>query len=151
MFKMLTILLMILIALSGCEEMKKSLAGNSDKVEQESSGGGMKCGAGKCGANMFDGNAALAKKQRNILSQMRENDPRKTCVLSAKSAKELYDCVRNKDSGKMSLKCGDGKCGTAQNTAAMKCGAGKCGSASVPMPKKEPAMKCGAGKCGSGM
>ena len=91
---------------------------------------GMKCGAGKCGANMFDGNAALAKKKKNILNQMRKDDPRKDCVLKAKTTKSLYDCVRSPKSGKLSLKCGTGKCGNSTKTPqqpTMKCGAGKCG------------------------
>jgi len=82
----------------------------------------MKCGAGKCGANMFDGNAALDKKKTNVLSQMREDDARKDCVIASKTTKTLYDCVRDPKTGKLSLKCGSGK--------------------------KEPAMKCGTGKCG---
>lgn len=83
----------------------------------------MKCGAGKCGANMFDGNAALAKKKNNILSQMREDDKRKDCVLSSKTTKTLYDCVRDKKTGKLSLKCGSDK-----KPSAMKCSSGKCGN-----------------------
>ena len=104
---------------------------SDDKGAKKSSAPGMKCGAGKCGANMFDGNAALVKKKKNILSQMRENDPRKGCVKSAKSTKALYDCVRDPKTKKMTFKCGEGKCGTA-------------------MQAPKPAMKCGVGKCGSG-
>jgi len=84
----------------------------------------MKCGAGKCGANMFDGNRALAKKKANILSQMREEDPREACVKNSQTTKALYNCVRDPKTGKLSLKCGS---------------------------KKEPAMKCGTGKCGGSM
>jgi len=83
--------------------------------------GAMKCGAGKCGANMAGGNAALAKKQQIILSQLREKDPRKPCVLNAKTVKALYDCVRDPETGRLSAKCGETK------APAMKCGAGKCG------------------------
>lgn len=108
------------------------LAGCSDnKGAKKSSAPGMKCGAGKCGANMFDGNTALVKKKKNILKQMRKSDPREGCVKSAKSTKALYDCVRDPKTKKMTLKCGEGKCGT-----------------SMKAPK--PAMKCGVGKCGSG-
>ncbi len=110
---------------------------------------GMKCGAGKCGGSMADGNRLLAKKQRNILSQMREDDPRKPCVLRATTAKALYDCVRDPKTGRLTKKCGIGKCGSAmKNSGAMKCGAGKCGRDMPPAPK--PVMKCGAGKCGGG-
>ncbi len=89
---------------------------NKEKVSETK----MKCGGGKCGANMFDSNSALAKKKKNILSQMREGDGRKKCVIKAKTTKVLYDCVRDPKTGKMSLKCGgEGK--------SMKCAAGKCG------------------------
>jgi len=83
----------------------------------------MKCGAGKCGANMFDGNSALDKKKKNMLSQMNDDDERKDCVIGSKTTKALYDCVRSPLTGKLSLKCGSGK-----KESAMKCGAGKCGS-----------------------
>lgn len=109
---------------------------------------GMKCGAGKCGANMFDGNAALGKKKKNILSQMRDDDSRKDCVIKAATTKAVYDCVRDPKGKKLTTKCGTGKCGSAP----MKCGAGKCGSSmNNTTPEKKPAMKCGAGKCGSSM
>ena len=135
----------VLLFLSACE-----------KKEQKSDTPGMKCGAGKCGANMFDGNAALAKKKANILRQMRDNDPRELCVKQAKSTKEAYDCVREPDGKKLTMKCGEGKCGSAKQAAqkSMKCGEGKCGASMTqpkPKPKPKPAMKCGAGKCGSGM
>ncbi len=97
---------------------------------------GMKCGAGKCGANMFDGNAALAKKKRNMLSQMREDDPRKDCVIKAASTRAAYDCVRDPNGKKLTLKCGTSKCGDGMKET---------------RSEKAPAMKCGAGKCGSSM
>ncbi len=106
----------IVLLLSACSDTKKE--------SQKSAASDMKCGAGKCGANMFDGKGTLAKRKNNILSQMREDDPRKECVKLAKSTKEAYDCVRSPQSGKLTLKCG------------------------IP-EKKEPAMKCSAGKCGS--
>lgn len=93
----------------------------------------MKCGAGKCGANMFDGKGALAKKKKNILSQMREDDPRKECVIKAKTTKETYNCVRSPKTKKLSLQCGADKCGSSKEQ------------------KKMPSMKCGTGKCGSSM
>ena len=105
-----------------------AITGCSEKKEEKSSVPGMKCGAGKCGANMFDGNSALAKKKKNILKQMREDDPRKDCVISALTTKDTYNCVREPKGKKLILKCGSEK---SQN--------------------KEPDMKCGAGKCGSTM
>jgi uncharacterized low-complexity protein len=116
--------LLILVFMSACSD---------EKNVNKSSAPGMKCGAGKCGANMFDGKGALAKKKKNILSQMREDDPRKECVINAKTTKETYDCVRSPETKKMTLKCGASKCATAKEQ------------------KKMPAMKCGAGKCGSNM
>jgi uncharacterized low-complexity protein len=112
---LLTLSLLVLL-LSACSE---------DKNTTKSSAPAMKCGAGKCGANMFDGNAALAKKKQNILAQMREDDPRKACVIKAKTTKETYNCVRNPNTGKMSLKCGEA---AQAEKPVMKCGAGKCGS-----------------------
>lgn len=94
---------------------------SNDKKEGQQVGSEMKCGAGKCGANMFDGNLALAKKKKNILSQMDSEDERKECVINASSTKVLYDCVRSPITNKLSRKCGN-----ASET--MKCGTGKCGS-----------------------
>lgn len=108
----------LLVLFSGCDIRKV------DKGE-DSLDAGMKCGAGKCGANMFDGNSALSKKKNNILSQMRSEDSRKECVKNALTTKEAYDCVREKNGKKLTTKCGSTKCGEAQ--PAMKCGAGKCG------------------------
>jgi len=146
MLKTALAVLVLGVLVSGCSKDK----------EETSSAPGMKCGAGKCGANMFDGNSALAKKKKNILSQMRKDDPRKDCVVAAKTTKAAYDCVREPDGKKLTMKCGAGKCGTKQERASepsMKCGAGKCGaSMQEKKPKKDqPAMKCGAGKCGGSM
>lgn len=110
----------LLLFMSACSDAQKV---------SKSSAAGMKCGAGKCGANMFDGNAALVKKKRNILAQMREDDPRKNCVKSAKSTKKVYNCVRNPKTGIMTLKCSE-----AKELKALK--------------PQNPVMKCGAGKCG---
>ncbi|MDQ7043126.1 MAG: hypothetical protein Q9M34_06290 [Sulfurimonas sp.] len=138
--KLLQLILATLLlgALVGCSDSKDT---------KKSKTPGMKCGAGKCGANMFDGKGALAKKKKNMLSQMRENDPRKECVIEAKTAKEAYACVKHKETNKMSTKCGT-----------QKCGVGKCGDAlkhdkmMKEKPAKDaPAMKCGAGKCGGDM
>ena len=100
---------------------------SNEKEAKKSVGSSMKCGAGKCGANMFDGNIALAKKKKNILHQMREEDTRKDCVLKAKTTKAVYDCVRDVKTKKMTLKCGAPEI-TSKSKSAMKCGAGKCGT-----------------------
>ena len=114
MTKTLIFISLMIFTFSGCDDKKEI---------PKSVGSGMKCGAGKCGANMFDGNSALNKKKKNILSQMREDDTRKECLIGAKNTKEAYDCVRNKETKKMTLKFG------------------------LDTTKKEPAMKCGVGKC----
>lgn len=116
MTKTLVLSCLLLLAFSGCDEKKEP---------PKSVGSGMKCGAGKCGANMFDGNSALDKKKKNILSQMRKDDSRQDCVMGAKSTKEAYNCVRDKETNRLTLKCG------------------------ADTIKKEPVMKCGPGKCGS--
>ena len=117
----LTSILFALLLLSGC----------SQKEDKESlTEGGMKCGAGKCGASMVDGSAVLVKKKMNILKQLKENDNRRDCVLKATSTKELYNCVRILETGRLSTKC------SADNTK--------------KIPKKEVStMKCESGKCGS--
>ncbi|MFK5938353.1 MAG: hypothetical protein QM497_08155 [Sulfurimonas sp.] len=113
MLKFFIMISLFLLMISGCSE---------EQTATKSSAKMSKCGAGKCGANMFDNNSALAKKKKNILKQMRENDPRKDCVIKANNTKEVYNCVRDSNTKKLSLKCG--------------------------ISKKKPAMKCGAGKCG---
>ena len=142
-----TITLLLVLA-TGCNNRDDNEKSNNPAA------GGMKCGAGKCGANMFDGNAALVKKKKNVTLQMRDDDPRRDCVAKAKSTKAVYECVRDPKTGKLTKKCGVGKCGSAMQkdaaTSGMKCGAGKCGS-DMPKPEPKPAMKCGAGKCGSSM
>ena len=119
--KILTALLFALVLLSGC----------SQKEDKESlTEGGMKCGPGKCGASMVDGSAVLVKKKMNILNQLKEDDNRRDCVLKATSTKELYNCVRVLETGRLSTKC------SSDNTK--------------KIPKKEVStMKCEAGKCGS--
>ena len=132
--------LLLVFGISACSD-------RDDSPKEESAAvGGMKCGAGKCGANMFDGNAALVKKKANITAQMKEDDLRRDCVFKAATTQEAYDCVRDAETGKLTkIWSGDVK-----SSKPMKCGAGKCGAAmQAPEPKKEPAMKCGAGKCGS--
>ena len=134
---LLTFITTLLLVLStGCSDR------DDTSKESEGMSAGMKCGAGKCGANMFDGNAAVAKKKANIIKQMQENDPRRDCVANAQTSKEVYNCVRDPETGMLSKSFS----GEASETSSMKCGAGKCGTS---MEKPEPAMKCGAGKCGS--
>ncbi len=110
-----TVLLLVMI--SGCNDRDDSAKASSAAES------GMKCGSGKCGAGMFDGNAALAKKKANIIVQMREDDTRRDCVTQAKNTKTLYDCVRDPQSGQLTKKCG-----AMQEDETMKCGAGKCGA-----------------------
>lgn len=86
----------------------------------------MKCGAGKCGANMFEGSSALMKKKKNILSQMDAKDLRKECVMKAQTTKAVYDCVRDTTTGRLirtetSVKEREG------TDTSKKCGAEKCG------------------------
>ncbi len=115
MIKGYAVIIMSLIVLGGC--------GDKDQDRGQKGASDMKCGAGKCGANMFDGNTALANKKKNILSQMRQDDPRRECVLKAETTKAVYNCVRDPRTGKLSTKCG-----TDTKEPVMKCGEGKCGS-----------------------
>ena len=123
--KLFAVSLLSILLLAGCtdKEKKKSLTE-----------GGMKCGAGKCGSSMVDGSAVLVKKKLNITEQMRKDDPRRECVLKAKTTKELYNCVRVTETGRLSTKC------SAENTKPK------------VAPKKETSTaKCEAGKCSSDM
>ncbi len=121
--KLTITLLVTLSLLSGCTD--------KDKTENLTEDG-MKCGPGKCGTSMVDGSALLVKKKMNILSQLAQEDNRRECVLKALTTKEIYDCVRVKETGRLSTKC------STDNT--------------VKAPKKEiPTMKCETGKCGSSM
>jgi ascorbate-specific PTS system EIIC-type component UlaA len=90
-----TALLAALVALAGCSDQKKA----SDTP----TAGAMKCGAGKCGANMVSGSSELAKKQRSILTQMSADDPRMGCVMNAQTVEAVYDCVRDPETGKLTL------------------------------------------------
>jgi hypothetical protein len=81
------------------------MAGCSDKEKQQEESltdSGMKCGAGKCGASMVNGNSIVEKKKKNILSQMKADDSRKDCVLGANTTKALYNCLRDPKSGRVS-------------------------------------------------
>lgn len=106
------LILLLLGAGLGCSNDRDDRSKNS-----ATAGSIMKCGAGKCGANMPEGNSALAKKRMNILSQMREDDSRRDCVTKAQNTKALYDCVRDPETGRLSTKCG-----TMNNEKLMKCG-----------------------------
>ena len=120
---------MILTAMS----LLLTLSGCSDKEKRKSlTEGGMKCGAGKCGANMADGGTLLDKKRMNILNQMRKEDTRRDCVLKAKTTKGLYDCVRDIKTGRITTKC------AADNAVALQ---------KKNQAKKEESMKCEVGKC----
>lgn len=121
--KLTITLLFTLSLLAGCTDKDKT-----DSLAED----GMKCGPGKCGASMVNGSALLVKKKMNILNQLEKEDNRRECVLNALTTKEIYDCVRVKETGRLSTKC------AAENT--------------VKAPKKEiPPMKCETGKCGSSM
>ncbi len=69
----------------------------------------MKCGAGKCGANMIDSESVLEKKRADITEQMSKDDPRRGCVIKAQSIEILHDCIRDPKTGKLTTKFGDGK------------------------------------------
>lgn len=107
-----SVIIFLLVFNSGCNDRDESAKASSAAEN------GMKCGSGKCGAGMFDGNAALAKKKANIIVQMREDDTRRDCVTKAKNTKALYDCVRDPESGKLTKKCG-----VMKEDETMKCGA----------------------------
>jgi len=110
--------------------------GCTDKDDKKSlTEGGMKCGAGKCGSSMVDGSAVLVKKKMNILDQMTKEDKRRDCVLKAKTTKALYNCVRDPETGRLTI---DDKSKTF-----------KAVEKKAP-EKEEPAMKCAAGKCSGG-
>ena len=104
--------------------------GCSDKDKRKSiTEGGMKCGAGKCGASMVDGSAVLVKKKMNILDQLKKNDNRRDCVLKSTSTKDLYNCVRVSKTGRLSTKCSSDntKVAPKKESSTMKCETGKCG------------------------
>ena len=98
---------------------------SGEKQKESITEGGMKCGPGKCGASMVDGSSQLVKKKMNVVNQLKEDDSRRECVLQSNTTKELYNCVRNEKTGKLSKKCGSKK---IQSKNEMKCQAGKCGS-----------------------
>jgi len=134
-------LLILTLILSAC---------NNKEKEESITEGGMKCGAGKCGASMVDGSAILVKKKMNILEQLKEDDTRRECVLSANTTKDLYGCVRAKKTARLSTKCSADNV-KQKSEETMKCEAGKCSDAKNIPKKASSSMKCEAGKCGSNM
>ncbi|WP_304545928.1 hypothetical protein [Sulfurimonas microaerophilic] len=92
MIKNIFFLLVLGLILAGCNEQKET---------KKTAPAAMKCGVGKCGANLVDGSGVLAKKKKNIISQMREDDTRRECVLKAKTTKAVYDCIRSPETGKL--------------------------------------------------
>lgn len=97
--------------------------------EESVTAGGMKCGAGKCGVSMMDGSTILVEKKMNFLDQLRKDDNRRECVLNAKTTKEIFNCVRDENTNRITTKC-DSKNSPIEpsNIPAMKCAPGKCGS-----------------------
>ena len=121
-------LLTITLLLSGC----------TDKDEKKSlTEGGMKCGAGKCGASMVDGSAVLVKKKMNIVNQLTKEDKRRDCVLKAKTTKVLYNCVRDPETGRLTIE-DRSKAFTAVTEK------------KAPKKEEKSKMKCAAGKCSGG-
>ena len=118
-------ILTLTLMLTACNNKEKE-----ESVEKSVMEGGMKCGAGKCGASMVDGSAVLVKKKMNMLDQLEEDDNRRDCVLKANTTKELYACVRVKKTGRLSSKCNadNVKKVPKKGSRAMKCETGKCGS-----------------------
>jgi uncharacterized low-complexity protein len=106
----------------------------SDKKDTQSlTEGGMKCGAGKCGASMANGSALLVKKKMNILNQLKKGDSRRDCVLKAPHTKALYNCVRDRQTGRLSIDISstpnqNETYNSVKNNKEMKCEAGKCSS-----------------------
>ena len=117
-YKTMIITLVALTMLIGCGEKEKKTSLTE---------GGMKCGAGKCGASMVDGSAILIKKKMNIINQLREDDDRRQCVLDSTTTKELYNCVREEKTARLSTKCSANNVKDKEKET-MKCESGKCGS-----------------------
>ena len=119
------------------------ITGCSDKEKEKSlTEGGMKCGAGKCGASMVDGSAVLVKKKLNILNQMDKKDPRRDCVLKSTSTKALYNCVRDPNTGRLTITPKEKNNTTFTNNISIE--------KKAPKKEKNTQMKCQAGKCSGG-
>ena len=120
------------------------LTGCTDKEKEKSlTEGGMKCGAGKCGSSMVDGSAVLVKKKMNILDQMKKEDKRRDCVLKAKTTKALYNCVRDPETGRLTIQ-EKSKPAAFENKLSVK------QEKKAPMKESNGSMKCESGKCSSG-
>ncbi len=118
------------------------LTGCTDKDEKKSlTEGGMKCGAGKCGSSMVDGSAVLVKKKMNIVDQLSKEDKRRDCVLKAKTTKTLYNCVRDPETGRLTI---DDKSNTFKALEKQKT------EKKAPKKEEKAEMKCAAGKCSGG-
>jgi hypothetical protein len=121
------LLLISMLLLLGCD-FKKVEEGKTPPASA------MKCGAGKCGASMFNSNSALDKKKKNMLSQMKDDDSRRDCVISATSTKKAYNCVRDKQTGKLTIEAKEKfvpKSSSMKGGSDMKCAAGKCGAVKI--------------------
>ena len=123
---LLSSLITLTLLFTGCSDKEK------DKSLTE---GGMKCGAGKCGSSMVDGSAVLVKKKVNILDQLTKEDKRRDCVLKAKTTKTLYNCVRDPETGRLTIKEADKTFKAVEKKAPV---------------KEKNTMKCESGKCTSG-
>ncbi len=115
---------------------------NNKEKSKSLTEGGMKCGAGKCGSSMVDGSAVLVKKKLNILNQMDKDDYRRTCVLEAKSTKALYNCVRDPDTGRLTIVPKKTNTTTPKSTVIV--------VKKALVKEKDGTMKCQAGKCSGG-
>ncbi len=117
--------------------MSLLLSGCTEKEEKKSlTEGGMKCGAGKCGSSMVDGSAVLVKKKMNIVDQLSKKDKRRDCVLKAKTTKALYNCVRDPETGRLSIE--------------KKSHTFKAVEKKIPKKEEKNKMKCATGKCSNG-
>ena len=125
-------LLTITLLLTGCTDKEK---------EKSLTEGGMKCGAGKCGSSMVDGSAVLVKKKVNILDQLAKEDKRRDCVLKAKTTKALYNCVRDPETGRLTI---EDRSNTFEAVKKKKV------EKEAPQKERTASMKCEAGKCTSG-
>jgi len=125
-------LLTLTLLLTACSDKEKT------KSLTES---GMKCGSGKCGSSMANGSALLLKKKMNILDQLKEEDKRRECVLKAKTSKILYNCVRDLESGRLSIKDRSETFKVTENNIREK---------KVPKKESNTSMKCESGKCSTG-
>jgi len=128
-------LLAIALLVTGCTDKEKS---------KSLTEGGMKCGAGKCGSSMVDGSAVLVKKKVNILDQLKKEDKRRDCVLKAKTTKALYNCVRDPETGRLTIEY------SIKTFKAVEVKPQKSEKKKAPQKERNASMKCESGKCTSG-